>query len=318
MQKVCWSLLLAVIFILNMPIAMAAFPNKPIKLIVYTKPGGAIDVFARKFQATAKKYTNANFVIVNKPGAGGIIALKHILSRPNDGYTLAVVTKSNIGKIVFSQNASLKIDSFDWLSMMVSDPEAIIVNKKSPINTWKILLADAIAKPGQQIWVGPAVGGNDHIMALKTWKKAGMSAKWIPYAGGGKAMTALMGKHGVAYVGNPGDVIGKPDLKVIAIASEKRLKGEFADVPTFSELGVPGLEKEIMWRGFMGKKGFPTEVASFYNDLFTKINADTQWRDFITSQGATPMYLPQSEFSTIVNADHLDFTSILRDLGVIK
>ena len=62
--------------------AMAAFPTKPIKLIVYTKPGGAIDVFARKFTTIAAKYTDATFVVINKSGAGGIVAIKHILFRP--------------------------------------------------------------------------------------------------------------------------------------------------------------------------------------------------------------------------------------------
>ena len=80
--------------------AIAKFPEKPIKLIVYTKPGGAIDVFARKFTTIAAKYTDATFVVVNKSGAGGIVAIKHILSSKPDGYQFAAVTKSNIGKIV--------------------------------------------------------------------------------------------------------------------------------------------------------------------------------------------------------------------------
>jgi tripartite-type tricarboxylate transporter receptor subunit TctC len=180
------------------------------------------------------------------------------------------------------------------------------------------LIADAKAKKGEQIWVGPAKGGNDHIMAMKTWKAAGISAKWIPYASGGKAMAALMGNHGVAYVGNPQDVLGKPDLKVAVIASSERLGGQFSDVPTFSELGIKGLDNEIMWRGFMVKKGTPKEAVDFYVDLFDKVNKDPDWQVYIKKGGANPVFYREDKFTEIVNEDKKVFTETLKDLGAIK
>ena len=263
MKKVIIVLSVVVAFLAgSMGAAYAKFPAKQIKVVVYTKPGGAGDVFARKFTAIADKYTDASFVVVNKPGAGGVIAIKHILKSRADGYKLAFVTRSNIGKIV-STGGTIDVNDLSWMAMMVSDPEAIITLRKSPINTWQQLVADAKAKNGKQIWVGPAAGGNDHIMAMKTWKIAGIKAKWVPYKGGSKAMAALMGGHGIAYVGNPQDVIGRPDLKVAVISNPTRIGGDFADVPTFKELGVKGLDKEIMWRGFMVKKGTPKEAYDF-------------------------------------------------------
>ncbi|MEA1972503.1 MAG: tripartite tricarboxylate transporter substrate-binding protein, partial [Candidatus Cloacimonadota bacterium] len=78
------------------------FPQKPITVIVYTGPGGLIDITARKFVDVASKYTNATFVVENKPGSGGIVALKRLLQLPSDGYTMFACTKSNISKIVSS------------------------------------------------------------------------------------------------------------------------------------------------------------------------------------------------------------------------
>jgi len=297
--------------------AQAAFPEKPIKCIVYTKPGGAIDVFARKFTAIAGKYTDATFVVVNKSGAGGIVAMKYILGQKADGYKFAAVTRSNVGKIV-STGGKVDSDAINWMGLMVVDPEAIITLKKSEVNTWEQLVADAKAKGGKQLWVGPAAGGNDHIMAMTTWKAAGIEAKWIPYGAGSKAMAALMGGHGVVYVGNPGDVVGRPDLKVAAIASPKRLGGEFADVPTFDELGVKGLNNEIMWRGFMAKKGIPAEAEAFYVDLFNKVSADPEWKAYIERGGATPVMKGTEEFTAIVNKDKEVFTNALKSLGVLK
>lgn len=297
--------------------AQAAFPDKPIKLIVYTKPGGAIDVFARKFTAIAGKYTDATFVVVNKSGAGGIVAIKYILSQKPDGYKFAAVTRSNIGKIV-STGGKINVDDINWMGLMVIDPEAIIINKNQAVNTWEQIVADAKEKGGKQLWVGPAAGGNDHIMAMKTWKAAGIEAKWIPYGGGGKAMAALLGGHGAVYVGNPQDVIGRPDLKVAAIASEKRLGGQFADVPTFDELGVKGLSNEIMWRGFMAKKGIPAEAEAFYVDLLNKVNNDPEWKAYVEKGGANPVMKGADEFTAMVKKDQQEFGVALKDLGVIK
>jgi len=297
--------------------AMAEFPTKPIKLIVYTKPGGAIDVFARKFSGIAAKFTDATFVVVNKSGAGGIVAIKYILAGKSDGYQFAAVTRSNIGKIVSTGN-KINVEDLDWMAMMVSDPEAIITNRTQAINSWEQIVADAKEKDGSQIWVGPAAGGNDHIMAMKTWEAAGIKAKWIPYASGGKAMAALLGGHGVVYVGNPQDVIGRPDLKVAIVSNSERLGGDFADVPTFNEVGIKGHDNEIMWRGFMAKKGMPDDAKAFYTDLFAKVNADPEWQEYVKRGGATPLFDKEEKFLATVKQNQKEFAEALKQIGAIK
>lgn len=318
MKKGCIALLVVLVFVAgSFSTALAKFPTKPIKLIVYTKPGGAIDVFARKFTTIAVKYTDATFVVVNKSGAGGIVAIKHILAEKPDGYQFAAVTKSNVGKIVSTGN-EINVEDLDWMALMVSDPECVITNRTLPVNTWEQIVADAKEKDGSQIWVGPAAGGNDHIMAMKTWKAAGIKAKWIPYASGGKAMAALLGGHGVAYVGNPQDVIGRPDLKVAAVSSPERLGGDFADVPTFKEVGIEGLDNEIMWRGFMVKKGIPEEASAFYNDLFEKVNNDPEWQEYVQRGGAVPLFDKADKFLATVQKDQQEFAEVLKQIGAIK
>lgn len=318
MKTKCIALIITIVLIaVSSSAVMAQFPNKPIRLIVYTKPGGAIDVFSRKFEAIAKKYTDTTFVVLNKTGAGGVVAIKDIMAGRTDGYKFMAVTRSNIGKII-SSKSDIKIGDLSWLVMMVSDPEAIITRRNSKIETWEQIVADAKAKKGDQLWVGPAKGGNDHIMAMKTWRAAGIKAKWIPYKSGGKAMAALMGGHGVVYVGNPQDVIGRPDLKVAVISAPKRLGGNFADVPTFKEVGISGLDHEIMWRGFMVKKGIPAEARAFYDDLFEKVSKDSEWQNYIKKGGANPVFYQEAKFNKIIKKDEEVFTSTLKELGILK
>jgi putative tricarboxylic transport membrane protein len=306
--------IVAELIVLSVAPALAKFPERPINIVVYLKPGGAGDVFARRFDKIAAKYSDAKFVIVNKPGAGGMTALTSIVNGKADGYNLAYVTKSNIAQFADTE-AKITIDDLDWLAMMVSDPESLIVLKSSPIRTLAQIVADAKAKKGAQLWLGPAAGGNDHIMARRTWKTLGIEAKWVPFESGDEAMVALMGGHGVVYVGNPGDVTGKPDLENAVISSPKRLEGEpWNKIPTFKELGVKGLDEEIMWRGFAIKKGIPDEVRKFYIDLITKVSNDPQWRKYIDEEGAEAVFYKDDQFRGIVNGDLKDFGEALKML----
>ena len=297
--------------------AWAKFPERPINIVVYLKPGGAGDVFARRFTKIAAQYTNAQLIVVNKPGAGGLTAMQYIVAGRPDGYNLAYMTKSVVAKLA-EPDVRIKIDDLEWLAMMVSDPESLIVNKKSPLRTLSQITADAKAKNGAQIWVGPATGGNDHIMARKTWKALGIQAKWVPFESGEEAMVALMGEHGSVYVGNPEDVTGRPDLENVVISAPKRLGGAWANIPTFKELGISGLDEEIMWRGFAIKKGIPEEARKFYHDLISKVTNDPTWRKYIEDAGAAPVFYKEDKFKEFVKEDIKDFTEILKELGAAK
>ncbi len=294
----------------------APFPQKRIRLVVYTKPGGAIDTTARKFEAIAKKYTDATFVVENKPGAGGIVAMKDVLQSKPDGYALLACTKSNVAKIVAAGDTSL-ISAFHWIAMMVADPECVITRRDVPPSTWDELLADARQKKGRQVWAGPAFGGLDHVTAMKAWEAAGISAVWIPFQSGGKAKAELLGGRSVAYVGNPNEIRANPDkMRVAAVASTARLP-EFPDAPTFAELGVDGLTDDVMWRGFALRTGTPSEIVAWYETLFRQVSADPEWRSFFEKDGIRVAFVDSDAFTERVDRDRQEFTTYLGRLGVL-
>ncbi len=308
MRKITFIIMILLIFSASFIFAGGAkeadssFPEKPIKLIVYTGPGGAGDILARKFTDIASKYTDATFVVENKKGAGGIVAMEYVATTKPDGYTLMYMTKSNISKLV-STNSDLDPMTFDWISLMQIDPECVITNNKSGIVTWEEVVADAKAKKGEQLWLGPAAGGLDHVTAQAIWKKAGISAKWVPFASGGKAKAALLGLQGVTYTGNPGEIIGKPDFSVAAVCSAERLP-QFPDVPTFKELGLDGLENEVMWRGFAVKAGTPDNIIAWYDDIFEKVANDADWKKAYEPQGNMLVHKTRDDFNKLVQKDY--------------
>lgn len=312
---------LAAMLILSLAAGAAAkdvFPGKPIRIINYVAPGGLMDVTTRKFTDIASKYTKAVFVVENRPGAGGLVGMEYVLGQPADGYTIFAPTTSVVIQVVSTKSDVDKyVWGFDWVSMLMKDPECIISNSKLPINTWADIAKDGKAKNGRQIWVGPSTGGNDHLMAMKVWDKAGFSAMWIPFESGPAAMAALMGGQGVAYVGNPADIMGRPDLKIAAVSSDKRLK-QFPDAPTFRELGLAGLDDEIMWRGFAVKKGTPTEAIKWLQDLVEKVTNDPEWKNFFAEQAIEVVSYKQDKFTPFVKKDLEDAQRYFKQFGIIK
>ena len=140
-----------------------------------------MDITTRKFVEVAAKYTKATFVVENKTGAGGLIGMEYVLEAPADGYTIFAATGSNIISIVSTQaDVNKYVWGFQWVSMLMRDPECVITSTKQTINTMADVFKDGLAKKGNQIWVGPSTGGNDHLVALKIWDKAGMKAKRVP------------------------------------------------------------------------------------------------------------------------------------------
>ena len=299
--------------------AQAEFPVKPITIVAYMKPGGAADVDSRKIAIIAERLTGAKFVVKNRTGAGGLVAMKHVLSQPADGYLLMATTKSQIYKIVTAKS-DVKVEDFEWLAMNQSDPEAIITNRDLPVNTWQQIVADAKAKAAKgqkQIWVGPAAGGLDHVMAMKTWKAAGITAQYIPFKGGKRAVVELLGGRGVAYVGNPRDTVGQPKLKVAALSRPERLPA-FPDAPTFKELGIKGLDREIMWRGFAIKAGIPADAGKFWNSLFERISKDPEWVAHVKKSSIDPVLVKHKEFLGIIKKDMAEVESWAKEAGILK
>lgn len=300
------------------PAAFAAYPEKPVRVVNYVGPGGLMDVTSRKFVSIAAKYTDATFVVENKEGAGGLVGMQAVLEQPADGYTLFAATTSNIAKVLTSKkDVDEFIWGFEWIAMLMRDPECLIAAKDSPLNTWEAVRKDAMEKNGAQLWTGPAAGGNDHLMAMKVWDKSGMSAKWIPYSTGPEAMMALLSGQGVVYVGNPADIGGREGFSIIAVARKERLE-RFPDAPTFVELGVEGLEEEIMWRGFAMKKGSPEEAMVWWEELLKKVAADPEWKEFLEKDGIDVVDYGREKFNAQVRKDIDNFTLYLKKYGLIK
>jgi len=258
------------------------YPAKPISIIVHSKPGSAIDYMARKVAEMARKHSDVAFVVENRSGTQGLVAMQHVLDMKADGYTMLGVTKSFLSTVMVNKS-KVSLGDFQFIANMVSDPEALISNKARNFHSLNDIIKDAQSKT-QQVWIGPGTGSRDHLMALVTSETLGIDVKWIDYKSGPQSVLALLRDEAAVYVGNPADTKGKSNLDIISIASNKRLES-LPDVQTFKEQGYD--LNESMWRGFAFRKGVPKEAIEYVTEVLQKVVNDPEWENYCNE---TPMY----------------------------
>ncbi len=291
-----------------------AYPNKPITIIVHSKPGSSIDLMSRKVAELARKYSDAPFVVENRPGTQGIVAMNYVMDRDADGYTLLGVTKSFISTVIVNKS-DITMSDFQFLANMISDPEALISNRENEWGSINDIVSQANEMDGKQVWLGPGTGGRDHLMALKTWEALGIKAQWVDYKSGPQSILAMMRNEAPIYVGNPADILGKKQLQIIAIAADKRLEA-LPDVPTLKESGYD--LNESMWRGFAFKKGVSQNAVAYVSDVMKKISEDKEWQTYCKDVYSFSDYLDPATFSEKINYETGETIEYLEKAGLLN
>jgi len=288
------------------------YPAKPISIIVHSKPGSAIDFMARKVAEIARKYSDVAFVVENRSGTQGLVAMQHVLDMKADGYTLLGVTKSFLSTVMVNKS-KVKLDDFLFIANMVSDPEALISNEERKFKSIDDIIQDS-KKGEKQVWIGPGTGSRDHLMAMKSWEALGIDANWIDYKSGPQSVLALLRNEAAVYVGNPADTKGKSKLDIVSIAAEKRL-ASLPNVPTFKEQGYD--LNESMWRGFAFKKGVPDEAVNYVNKILLQVVNDKEWKDYCNDTYVFSNFEDQEEFTKRVVRETKETNHYLNQAGLL-
>ncbi len=288
------------------------YPAKPISIVIHSKPGSAIDFMARKVAEIARKHSDAAFVVENRSGTQGLVAMQHVLDMKADGYTLLGVTKSFLSTVMVNKS-KVSLNDFLFIANMVSDPEALISNNERGFKSLDDIIRDS-QREEKQIWIGPGTGSRDHIMALKTWETLGVDANWIDYKSGPQSILAMLRDESAVYVGNPADTKGKSNLDIISIASEKRLSS-LPNVPTFMEQGYD--LNESMWRGFAFKKGVPEKAVVYITDVLQKVVNDKEWEEYCNETYVFSNFEKQDEFTNRIAQETEETIFYLNKAGLL-
>ncbi|MGV6874347.1 tripartite tricarboxylate transporter substrate binding protein [Pseudochelatococcus sp. B33] len=258
--------------------------SKPVSIILGSGPGSGPDNMARTYVQIAAKYTDQPFVIENRPGSSGLVAVNHLLRQRPDGMSLLVFTRSFAINHLTLPDVESPLDKLHYVGVAMFAPlVAFTYADGSPYQDGAAMLAECEAKPGQK-WAAAFVASLDWLMVQIIWKETGCKGEYIPFDDGAALAAAVMGKHVAIGVGDMGDIVSRAGrLKPLLIATDER-DPRLPDVPTLKELGWNIVQENH--RGLVSLKDIPEEAKEFHGKVFQKVIADPDWAKFIDSQKA--------------------------------
>lgn len=247
----------------------AAWPEKPVTIVVPFPAGGSTDMVARAMALHMGEKLGQNFVVDNRPGATGTLGAGAVKRAAPDGYTLLV---SSLGAFVVAPHLlkSVPYDAlkdFDYITVPVQAPNVLVASPAQKARTVKEVIAQLKANPGKVSFASSGNGSSDHLSAEVFWQLSGTEGLHIPYKGGAPAINDLLGGQVEFSFQNVNAVLqhiraGK--LHAIAVTGDKR-SPVLPDVPTLAEAGVAGAEV-YSWQGMAAPKGLPPALKKKLSD----------------------------------------------------
>jgi tripartite-type tricarboxylate transporter receptor subunit TctC len=301
--------------------AQAAFPDRPITLIVPWAAGGGTDAIARVIGSMLERELKQPVNVVNRTGGSGVVGHQAIASAAPDGYTIGMITLE-INMMHWVGLTQLTSAEYTPFAMMNSDAAALHVKSDSPYKSVKELFAAIKANPNKMTASGTGQGGSWHLALAGLMQADGIppnSIRWVPSTGAATALTDLAA-GGVDFVScsipEAEALIKSGRVRSLTIMSPKRA-ANFPDVPTVEEATGHKWHKGV-WRAIVGPKGMPKEIATQYETLLKKIYDSTEYQEFMTKRGFDVAWMPSTEFAQFLKKDDAEIGEILKTLGLAK
>jgi len=283
----------------------AAYPIKPIHLIVGFSPGGSADSVGRALAEGLSTRLGQPVIVENKAGANGNIAAELVARSAPDGYTLYF---PSIGHAV---NASLyknlpydPVKDFTAIGGVFSAPNILIVPANSPYKSVNEVIAAAKANPGKLTYASSGSGTSVHLSGVLFEKMAKIDMIHVPYKGTGSAMPdVISGQVDMSFPNLPSGLphVKAGSLRALGVTTAKR-SAAAPNIPTIAESGLPGYDMAT-WYGLVAPANLPTDIRIRLNKELQSILADPKFKDKLIAQGADPMPGTSEQFSALIKSE---------------
>jgi len=296
----------------------AAYPAKPVKLVIPFPPGGPLDIVGR---AIAQKLTEAwgqSVVVDNRPGAGGNIGADLVAKSAPDGYTILMGALSThaVNPSLYAKMPYDAITDFAPITLVAVTPNVLVVNAALPVNSAKEFIAYAKANSGKLAFGSGSNGSAGHLAGELFKVDTGTDITHIPYKGGAPATQALLAGDTQFMFDNLANAMpqvraGK--LKALAVTTAERSKLA-PDLPTMAEAGLAGFDIST-WFGLFAPAGTPKDVIAKWNAEVVKILNSPEMREKLIAQGAEPSPTSPEQFAAFVKSEIPKYAKIIKASG---
>lgn len=296
--------------------AGAAWPERPVRLVVPWAPGGSTDIVTRILAADLTKRLGQQFVVENRAGAGSIVGLQFTSQQPPDGSSF-LLTSTGYGFLINKGSNVDLVNSFASVAMVGFSDSALVVHPQLPVNSVKDLIALAKKRPGELLYSSSGVGGFPHMNTELFKLMAGVNITHIPFKGGGPAVADTAAGNTQMQLGSIPTVIGQvraKRLKAIAVGGPKP-NPALPGVPTISESGVPGYQSQIWFGVFAPKATPPAIISAMHGGIGNALdNADTIKR--LNEQGVDINKMSTAEFAKLMASEQEKWAKVIKAANI--
>lgn len=295
--------------------ARAAYPTKPVTIIVPFAAGGGGDILTRVVADHARNKRSIPAGVEYRPGAGGTIGPSQIARAEPDGATLGLFSVSPFLTVPHLQKLSYdSTKDFTYITIYAFIPIAMYVPAESSLKDWTGVLRFAKDNPGRLRWGTSGVRGVAHVAVEAAFKKEGVQATFVPFTGGAEAITAMLGGHIEAVVSaDYGPQLAAGKVRLLALTGTEKLP-QYPELPTFKELGYP-LSTEAIY-GLFGPAKLPGEVVAYWEGVARDMMGTEEYRNVLKTINAGPVYMGSSEFTQTVIENYRKLGEAIEALGL--
>ncbi|WP_417579001.1 Bug family tripartite tricarboxylate transporter substrate binding protein [Nitrincola sp.] len=312
-------LALPLLFSLMASGAQAAWPEKPVHLVVPYPPGGNVDMTARIISESLEKEFGQPFVVVNRPGAGGMVAASHVVQADKDGYTLFVAPNGPVlfSPLLFQNDSYFWKDDFAPIGSISFVPLVLQTNPEFGFETAEQLFEQAKKNPGDLAMASPGVGTQNHLVSEMMQRLLNTEWLTVQYGGNAPATTDLLGgrvefnfdQYTVAK-----QYVESGRLTALAVTSPERLPS-LPNVPTLTELGYPEALAET-FTGLFGPAGIPEGVVEDLNAALKKTLNDPSVIEKFETAGASVRAMEVSDFEAFLNEEYDRWSVLIEEADI--
>jgi tripartite-type tricarboxylate transporter receptor subunit TctC len=297
----------------------AAYPLKPVRLIVGFSAGGPTDVVARAFADYATRALGQPFVVDNKPGANSILAADAVAASVADGYTL-LLGATNHTMIPALYSARVKFDavkSFQPICTLAASPTVLVVGPAMPAKTLDGFLAQVKSQPGKRTYATPGAGSSGHFASEQFTRLTGLSMNHIPYKGAAPAVIDLIGGQvdsSFATLGSVMTQVQAGKLTALAVSSSQRTP-LLPGVPTFAEAGVKGYAADA-WYGLLAPANTPAATVAALQRVASDFARAPATLEKMNSLGMDAQSLCGAPFTAQMEREVSSYSQLARELNL--
>jgi len=313
----------AVALAMTVPLAGAlaqAYPTRPVKFVVGFPPGGPGDTSTRIMADALSKALGQQFVVENKTGAAGNLAVESVARAAPDGYTLL---SGNSGALAVNPSLypSLPFDAakdFTPITMMVLSPMVFFIRTESPVKSLPELVALMKSRGAELNYGTPGAGTLPHLAVEALKLKLKLQSTHVPYRGTGPMMDGVLKGEVQWAMDAPVGPIGQAKagkVRILAVAARERWP-TLPDVPTVKETGVPGIEEAYAWFALMGPAGLPKDIVARLYEPAVAALRDPQLKERMVNVGLAPTPMTPEQTAAFMDKERTLWGAVVRENNI--